>query len=300
MIGRIAKLKRLLDIGDNDIALSGILTNRFIDDVEIKDGGINDMEFSLKPNKKGVKSINKFEVKVKRKNIDDSINPPNPFLPPIPFALYVLGVVKAGKTTLMRSILDIYIDAFDEVVFISPTFQLDPEAIDLLDEYPEIKPFKSITILQKLVTRLEKTNRGKPPREKLKTLIIMDDVVNEIIKISKKENSAINRISTNRRHLGVSIILMSQFFRRIPPLMRSNFSAFAIFRLENQKEKKKVIEELSGFLGEKEFERIFDIATQEPFNFLSINFDGESKELVYTKNFNEIIITGQEKFSINE
>lgn len=301
MLAKIQKLKRLLDIGDDHIALSGIVTRDEFENVDDLDFTRNDdFEFVLRENKKGIKPVSNFQVITKRNNIqDDSIKAPNPFLFNIPFALAIIGVVKAGKSTLMRSILDIYIDAFDKVILISPTASLDPEAIDMLDEYPDIHVFPSLVALDSILKKLRKVNRGKNPKDKVKTLIIMDDVINEIIKFSRKDNNFLNNMMLNRRHIGVSLIMMSQYFKRFPPLFRTNFTGFALFRQENQAERKKITEELSGFLGNKEFERLFNIATKDPFSALTINFDCSEPRFCYTKDFNTIIHSGEADLTVN-
>lgn len=288
MIGKLNKLKRLLNVDDSYVGLHGILERDNPDEVEGL--GQEDLEIKKRENKKGIKKINRFEVILDRNNDDDTIDPPNEFLPSIPFAMYILGVVKAGKTTFMKSILDLYEGAFDEVFFISPTNNLDPEAIDMLDKYADIKPFKSLAIMQDVLAKLMKLNKGKSPKDKIKVLIIMDDCINECIKFCRKDNNFLNRMALNRRHLGISFIMMSQYYKRCPPLLRTNFSSFVLFRQENQTERKKVVEELSGFLGNDEFERLFNLATQDPFSALTINFDAPSKELQYTKNFNTKLI----------
>lgn len=292
MIGKLNKLKKLLNVDDSYIGLQGILErDNPIDDIEISQV---DLEIKKKDNLKGIKKINRFQVIVDRNNKDDSIAPPNDFMPSIPFAMYLLGVVKAGKTTFMKSVLELYIDAFDEIFFISPTSHLDPEAIELLDKYPDIKSFNSLGILDKVLTTITRMNKGKSPKDKIKILVIMDDCINECIKFCKKENNFMNRLATNRRHLGISFIMMSQYYKRAPPILRTNFSSFVLFRQENQAERKKVVDELSGFLGNETFERVFDKATNEPFSALTINFDAPSKELQYTKNFNEVILTNED------
>jgi hypothetical protein len=293
MLAKLAKLKKLLNIDDNDIALSGIAIrdeDENPDELELDIKRNDDFEFLLKENKKGVKHTDNFKVQLHRNNKDDTVKINNPFLMNIPFALYILGVVKAGKSTLMRSILDIYYEAFDHVIFISPTHTLDPEAINLLNNYPEIKAYNSLSALEPIVIKLKKVNKGKDPSKKIKTLIIMDDVINEIIRFSRKDGNFMNSMMLNRRHIGISMIMMSQYFKRAPPLFRTNFSAFALFRQENVSERSKIIEELSGFLGKKKFEELFDAATHEPYGALTINFDADDKKYQYTKNFNTILI----------
>ena len=295
MLSKVNKLKKLLNVNDDYIGLLGITDKvEGVDEVNVELKP-EDIEIKKRENKTGIKKVNSFEVKLHRKTSDDTIKNNNPFLPNIPFALYLLGVVKAGKSTFMRSLLDIYIDAFDKVFFISPTFALDPEAIDLLDSYEGIEAFSSLSVLDGVMKRLTRINKGKSPSEKVKVLVIMDDVINELIKFCKKENNFLNRMATNRRHIGISFILLSQYYKRCPPLLRTNFSSFVLFRQENHTEREKIVEELSGFLGKDKFRELFDEATREPYSALTINFDAPSKEYQYTKNFNTILINNTDE-----
>ena len=289
MLAKVAKLKKLLQIDDDHIALAGLLTNRTPDEVDIDFKNNDDLDFKVKQEKKGIKNVNKFQVVKKRDNKFDSVISDNPFLMNIPFALAIIGVVKAGKTTFMRNILDIYYDAFDKVIFISPTMALDPDAIHLLDAYPDISAYPSLLALEPIFNKIKKINKGKDPKDKLKTLIILDDVINQIISLVRKDSSFLNDLMLNRRHAGISMIALSQYFKRFPPLWRTNFSAFALFRQENQGERKKISEELNGHIGVKEFERIFNEATQESYSALTINFDANDGQYIYTKNFNELL-----------
>lgn len=294
MLRKVGKLKKLLNIDDNYIGLLGLADKvEGVDEINVELKA-EDIEIKKLDDKEGIKPISNFQVKVYRDNEGDTIESPNPFLPNIPFAMYILGVVKSGKTTFMRSVLDVYLGAFDKTFFISPTFNLDPEVIDLLDSY-DIEAFSSLSVLDGVMKKIKKINRGKSPKDKVKVLIIMDDVINELIKFSKKENNFLNRMICNRRHMGISLILLSQYYKRAPPIFRCNFSSFVLFRQENQMERKKITEELSGFLGEKKFIELFDEATREPFSALTINFDAPSQEYQYTKNFNTIIISNPQE-----
>ncbi len=296
MLAKIAKLKKLLNIGDNHMLIAGLRQDNHanVEDIEINDMARNDdLEFLIRDNKKGVKKIDNFKVVLGRNNSGDSIAPPTPFFPSIPFAMYVLGVVKAGKSTLLSSILPLYIEAFDKVFFLSPTFSLDPEAISILDSYPDIEAFGDINALDVIVKKMTKINKGKDPKDKVKVLIILDDMISDICKLGRKDSTFLTRIALNRRHVGISFIMLSQHFRKCPSMLRSNFSSFAIFRLENQLEKKKVIEELSGRLGKRKFEELFNEATKNPFGFLSINYDADDFKYQYTGNFNEILVPNE-------
>lgn len=295
MIRKLDKLKRLLDIGDEYVGLVGLTDRNENEEFVIKNN--DDFEFLEKKDKK-IKKVDTFKVSIKNK-INDSIPPPNPFLPSIPFAIYINGVVKAGKSVFARSLIDLYIDAFDKILLISPNFDTDASSIMLLDAYPQIEPHRSLQVLNNVVSKLKIHNKGKTDiKDKFMVLIIMDDVINEIMELgNKKSKNFMNEIAISRRHIGISFLMLSQYYKRIHPIFRVNFNSFVLFRQENQTERKKIVEELSGYLGTDLFEEIFDEATREPHSALTINFTADDKKFIYTQNFNKILIENPDEHS---
>ena len=296
------KLMKLLGVKEEFFDIRGIQFGTQNKDGEETMNDIdtfNNMDYSnldfsdikLKEKMGKTKKIDRFEVKVRRSGVHDSIEPPNPFFPSIPFGIYELGVVKAGKSTVLDNMIDLYGDAFDSKVMISPTALLDGTAVEIQERYGIEHVYKSLDALKPLVKYLERVNMGKNDmRDKVKVLIIMDDCINEIKYMCAGKNSFLSQMSLNRRHLGISFIMLSQDFRACPPVFRKNFNCFIIFRMENEPEKKRVCEELSGFLGMKKFDEVFTEATQDDYSFFSINLDAKDKKYQYTRNFCDILI----------
>ena len=59
--------------------------------------------------------------------------------------------------------------------------------------------------------------------------------------------------------------------------------------MENQIERKKITDELSGSLGKDYFEELYGDVTSEPYQAFTINYQNTHPHK-YTKNFNETII----------
>ena len=83
--------------------------------------------------------------------------------------------------------------------------------------------------------------------------------------------------------------MLSQYFKKVPPVVRNNTSSWCLYNMENCFERKKIFEELSGSLGKDYFEEIYDETTKEPYSALTINYQSDHPYR-YTKNFNEIIL----------
>ena len=296
MSRKIFKLMDLLEINDDFLNRRGITLENpeTRNDPEIPTShltGEPDFVLIRDEDKNGVpKPVFKFEVKVTRDDSGDSVEAPNDFLMPVPFALYCVGNVKAGKTTLLDNLIEIYKPAFDSIVIISPTASLDPQMKEITEKYDIKQLFSDLSVIPKIMSEAKAVNKDKRPKDKVKTLVIFDDIINKIIKESRKEDTPLNDLILNRRHFGLSVIVLSQYWKRVNPMWRTNFSSYALFRQENTGERKKIVDDLSGFLGVKKFEKIFDEATREPFAFLSINYDAPDRLHQYTQNFNTVIL----------
>lgn len=291
MSNKIYKLMDLLDISDDYLNRRGINYD-MPNEVIAPQGAIEiEEEFALRKNEEiELPKCSEFSVKPFRDNSGDSVPAPNPFLMPIPYALYVVGLVKAGKTTLLNSLLNIYAKCFDNIIVMSPTATIDPEMREIVEKFDIKNIYDNLSMISKIINEARAVNKNKRPKDKIKTLIIFDDMINKIISASRRDNHPINDLILNRRHMGVSVIVLSQYWKRVNPMWRNNFSAYCIFRMDNLKEKKKIIEELSGFLGFKRFEELFNEATRAPFSFLSINYDASDPKYQFTQNFNKIIL----------
>ena len=67
----------------------------------------------------------------------------------------------------------------------------------------------------------------------------------------------------------MSLIFTCQNFRTLPPIIRTNASAYIIFKTPNKKEYHKYCEEFDSIF--ENFEDLYKKATQEPYNFLYLD-----------------------------
>ena len=114
-------------------------------------------------------------------------------------------------------------------------------------------------------------NRGKESKDKLQTLFIMDDLVESLPK--GKKVSCLNKLAMNHRHYPISHIIISQSFKKLDTVVRSNTTGMVLYNSDNTAERAKIIEELAGNLGRKEFERLWYDCIKEKYNFMFINYD---------------------------
>ena len=99
----------------------------------------------------------------------------------------------------------------------------------------------------------------------------------------------------NRRHIGVSVIVMTQVFNRIPAKLRKGFSDVILFKTKNRKELESVREELTSY-NPKEYDMLIETTLQSPHDFLC--FKTNSNEIY--RNLNELIIEEKDSGSEEE
>ena len=145
----------------------------------------------------------------------------------------------------------------------------------------------SETKLTKLMKMIKKKNVNTPQNQKLRTLIIFEDIVDSLPRGIGK--SVMNKLAFNHRHYNVSFCILSQYFKKLPPTLRNNASGWVLWNMENQIERKKITEELSGSLGKGYFEELYDDTTALPYQAFTINTQN-SHPYKYTKNFNQTLI----------
>ena len=96
-------------------------------------------------------------------------------------------------------------------------------------------------------------------------------------------------MTTNRRHLRLSIILLVQFLRSIPRSIRFQISHVVLFKTSNRMDSKIIQEEYVNMNNEK-FLQLTNFCWQNEHDFIFINKNNEH----YYKNLQRIIFDDNE------
>lgn len=213
----------------------------------------------------------------------------NPILLPHAFLLMIVAPPRSGKSNLIINLIcnsEFYRGKhgkhyFDDIYYLSPTQEFDKttmNALKMLDNVVQISDLDQLQHADVILKSLQAEQRNTPKEERKKILLIFDDMIGFL-----KRNSEIALLSCKYRHYDLSIIVVAQSYRAIPPLIRNCATGLITFGLANGKEYEKIHEEIgSGF---KDFETFFDYATEKRYGFLYVNIEGQK---VY-KNFDECI-----------
>ena len=149
-------------------------------------------------------------------------------------AISVSAKRNSGKSELVKYIIHQYHQEFSNIFVISGTEKVNK----FYSKIPFINPkyiyhtFDS-SFIENLLKNMEKINEGKTKKDKdfKRILLIMDDVFSSFNAHSEK---AFEQIFTLGRHLGVTIITITQYIYMLPPRCRSNCDWVLVSQMNNQ------------------------------------------------------------------
>lgn len=203
------------------------------------------------------------------------------------FTYAICGGRGAGKSTLLLNLLKTKFKShFDKIYLMSPTAMRDEKFKKLVKEIGEqyiSQPSDgAITdIMDTCRKEIDEAKEEKDPKPNF--LVILDDCLHMLPK--SQSQSAINELMTAHRHLRCTVILLTQKYNKLNPLIRSNLDCISMFKTNNQSEKDCFLNDLAHNI-----EKLYDFAADGQNSFLHINLMGGPK---YFKKFDKIL-TGVE------
>ena len=116
-------------------------------------------------------------------------------------------------------------------------------------------------------------------------LFVFDDILGNTDFLKSK---TLTKLATTNRHMNITYIICSQYYKKLPPVVRTNASYYLIFP-SSQQELEKIADELTPpSMDKKQFLMIAKYATKEKFSFLSINSKCEPNKQL-RKGFNKVL-----------
>jgi len=241
---------------------------------------------SSKPCKKEKKGLK--VLRVNDENESDKYKPLHPYLPQPPFLLLGIGSVRSGKTNTLINMLrneDMYgKDYFQDTLIISNTINNDTKGKYLKDAF-RVEDHYEDRMIKDLVNSQKSYKREEAPT----TLLVLDDIINRDF----TKNNEVSFLASRFRHYELSIMIFTQSFRAVSPIIRTNATDILIFRQQSSKEMEKVIEEYHDLAhSEEQFLKYYHIAHNEPYSFLYI--DAQENPARFYKSFEELIGIGKD------
>ena len=116
---------------------------------------------------------------------------------------------------------------------------------------------------------LDDINNYNKNRDK-KVLIIFDDMIAGIMR-SENFKAIVKELFIRCRKLNISIVFITQCYFRTPKDARLNITHYILMKMGNKKELKSIAEENSGHLDFKDFLKIYNYCTKEPYSFMLLD-----------------------------
>jgi hypothetical protein len=157
------------------------------------------------------------------------------------FIMYIVGRRNKGKSTLLIKMLlsnKLLKNKFHEVYLINPTYEEDEKyhVVNFTQVFTDYNPEIVMDIKQKCIEDL-KNNPNK------QTLIIFDDcIANKEFK-KDNENDILNEIAFNSRHFNISTIILSQYYKGMSLMSRTQIDYLIFFNNKNKREKDALYDE---------------------------------------------------------
>ena len=176
----------------------------------------------------------------------------------------------SGKSFLLKWIVTQYKCEFDKIYVICPTesinkFYQKNNFIDskcIYDNYDE-------SFVNALINKMTSANNGKTKDVEgfKKVLLILDDLVADT---NFHSSSTLKKLYARGRHVGIAIIITSQYLYAIPPIARANSDYVCVGQMNKQGLDILCDEFITAGLTKEEFINIYKNSTKD-YSFLIIN-----------------------------
>ena len=133
---------------------------------------------------------------------------------------------------------------------------------------------------------LDDINEYNKNRDK-KVLIVFDDMIADI-EYNKNFKRIIKELFYRARKINVSIVFITQSYFRALKDATLNSTHYILMKIGNEKELKRIAEEKSGHLDYKDFIKIYNYCTREPYSFMLIDTRPTAR-VTFKRNFDEPI-----------
>ena len=200
-------------------------------------------------------------------------------LPTIPFCIYLIGRVKAGKSLLWMNLAlnpaFKYKDIFNVKILISSTAFNDKIARPVIKNFDFVFSDYSEDLLSEIIDMIEADESDN------KYLLVLEDIIGNV---NFKRTGKIDKLTgliTKYRHIGnekvegkLSLIIVSQEFKYLNVIARQNASGYFLMGVSPHSELKKMSESLSVFGGsEKKFLELYKESKKVKFDFMYLSID---------------------------
>ena len=209
----------------------------------------------------------------------------------LPFRMLIIGPSGSAKTnTLLHSINNLH--PIDKIyLYTKDIHELKYEYLINKREQAGTKnlndPHAFIEYSDDMNDVLDDINNYNKNRDK-KVLIVFDDMIADI-EYNKNFKIVIKELFYRARKINVSIVFITQSYFRALKDARLNSTHYILIKIGNKKELKSIPEEKSGHLDYKDFLKMYNYCTREPYSLMTIDAR-PTAIILFKKNFDEPLI----------
>ena len=120
-----------------------------------------------------------------------------------------------------------------------------------------------------------------------KVLIVFDDMISDT-EYNNNFKKIIKKLFFRGRKINVSIVFITQSYFRALKDARLNSTHYILMKINNKNELKKIAEEKSSLFDYKDFFKIYNYCTKEPYSFMLID-TRPTASVTFKQNFDEPI-----------
>ena len=205
-----------------------------------------------------------------------------------PFRMLIIGPSGSGKTNTLLHLINnfqpidkiyLYAKDTDEKKYQYLINKREQAGIENLND-----PHAFIEYSSDMNDVLEDINNYNKNRDR-KVLIIFDDMIANIMR-SEKFKAIVKELFIRCRKLNNSIVFITQSYFRTPKDARLNSTHYMQMKIGNKKELKSIAEENPGHLDFKDFLKIYNYCTKEPYSFILVD-NRPTARVTFKKKFDD-------------
>ena len=207
-----------------------------------------------------------------------------------PFRMFIIGPSGSGKTNTVLHLIN-KLHPFDKICLYAKDLH-EPKYEYLINkrEQAGIKnlndPHAFIEYSDDMSDVLDDINNYNKNRDK-KVLIVFDDMIADI-EYNKHFKRIIKELFYRARKINVSTVFFTGSYFRALKDARLNSTHYILMKIAHKKELKRIAEKKSGHLDYKDFLRMYNYCTEEPYSFMLMD-TRPTASVRFKRNFNEPI-----------
>ena len=222
----------------------------------------------------------------------------NMYIPPIGSSVIISGKSGCGKSTLLANLItdsrfygkttDRPDGWFDKIFLFSPTANGDDiqRSLNIPKKYVFTDLDDAPALLDVIISsQQQKLDNSTSVDRVIQVCVIFDDVIGHTKFMNSPE---LTKCFYQVRHVNCTTFLCAQHFKRVPRVCRLQAN-FIFFFQGSQTEVETIAEEFAPpSVSKKDFMKLVDRCTQEPFSFLTINMK-KPWQMRFRRNLDDII-----------